>query len=425
MTTISVSVPGDKSITHRALILAALASGESRIRGPLIANDTRATATILRALGVHVPPLASSLTIAGLGLAGLQPPVCTLDCQNSGTTARLLLGLLSGSPLWAVLTGDASLRSRPMRRITTPLTAAGGRFHELGAADRLPIAVEGSSLEPIRYDSPHASAQIKSALLLAGLAGRVPVWVSEASHSRDHSERMLAAMGANVRTATENGRHVVEMAPPDALDGFDLTIPGDFSSAAFFLAAGLLLPDIEVRIDNVGLNPTRTGFLAVLSRMGANVGVGNAFTAAGEPVGDLTVARTQLAATTVHNEEVPGMIDEFPILAILAARAVGETRVVGASELRVKESDRIATIVNSLRSVGVQADELDDGFVVQGTEMPLAGSVVTQGDHRIAMAFGILGAQPGNRIAVDDPAAASVSFPAFWGNLHRITEAVR
>jgi 3-phosphoshikimate 1-carboxyvinyltransferase len=424
MTTIPVAVPGDKSITHRALILAALASGESRIRGPLIANDTRATAAVLRALGAHIPPLASSLTVAGLGLAGFQPPVCTLDCQNSGTSARLFLGLLAGSPVWAVLTGDVSLRSRPMRRITTPLALARARFHELGAPDRLPIAIEGTALDAIAHDSPHASAQIKSALLLAGLVAHVPVRVTEPERSRDHTERMVAAMGATVSSFEQNGRHVVEMTAPDKLDPFELNVPGDFSSAAFFLAAGLMLPGLEIRIANVGLNATRTGLLPVLSRMGARIARKNETTVAGEETGDLVVSATTLAGVRVEPNEVAAMIDEFPVLAVLAARADGETRVTGAGELRVKESDRITTLVNNLRAVGVEAEELEDGFVVNGTRAPLAGAVATHGDHRIAMAFGVLGAQPGNRIDVDDPAAASVSFPAFWGLLRRITEAV-
>jgi 3-phosphoshikimate 1-carboxyvinyltransferase len=231
-------------------------------------------------------------------------------------------------------------------------------------------------------------------------------------------------MGAMVSSFEQDGRHIVEMTAPEKLDPFELNVPGDFSSAAFFLAAGLMLPGLEIRIANVGLNATRTGLLPVLSRMGARIARKNETTVAGEETGDLVVSATTLAGVRVEPNEVAAMIDEFPVLAVLAARADGETRVTGAGELRVKESDRITTLVNNLRAVGVEAEELEDGFVVNGTRAPLAGAVATHGDHRIAMAFGVLGAQPGNRIDVDDPAAASVSFPAFWGLLRRITEAV-
>jgi 3-phosphoshikimate 1-carboxyvinyltransferase len=312
-----------------------------------------------------------------------------------------------------------------MRRVTAPLAEAGARFHELGSADRLPIAVEGTGLRSIVHDSPHASAQIKSALMLAGLASRVPVRLTEPARSRDHTERMIAAMGADVRTSEESGRHAIEMAPPETLEPFDLVVPGDFSSAAFLLAMGLLLPGAQIRVENVGVNPTRTGLLPVLERMGAEIHIENRGTAAGEPSGDLLSSAAPLTGTSIEGHEVAAMIDEFPVLAVLAARAAGETRVTGAGELRVKESDRIGTLVANLRSVGVEAEELEDGFVVQGTTGPLTGRIATRGDHRIAMAFGVLGAQPGNRIEVDDPAAASVSFPAFWGVLGKVVEAAR
>lgn len=418
MTERTLNVPGDKSITHRALLLASLADGRSRIRHALDAGDTRTTADMLRALGARVPPLGQDLAINGCGLHGLVGPKCTLDCANSGTTARLLLGLLAGTPLWAVLTGDDSLRARPMRRVTAPLVSAGAHFAELGAPDRLPIAVDGGALDAIDYASPHASAQIKSALLLAGLTGGVDVRVIEPRRSRDHSERMLAAMGADIRSRPgADGTNEITFRSPARLDPLDLVVPGDFSSAAFLLAASILSRDAGARVVGVGVNPTRTGLLAVLERMGARIVAENHRDAAGEPVADLLAQPSGLHGTDVGAAEIPGMIDEVPVLAILAARASGETRITGAAELRVKESDRLASLAHNLCAVGVDAVDLADGLHITGSDAPLSGRVRTHGDHRIAMAFGVLGALPGNRIEVDDPAAASVSFPSFWSQL--------
>jgi 3-phosphoshikimate 1-carboxyvinyltransferase len=317
-----------------------------------------------------------------------------------------------------VLTGDESLRARPMRRVTGPLAAAGARFVELASPDRLPIAVDGRALDAIEHDSPHASAQIKSAILLAGLAAGSPVRVTEPWRSRDHSERMLAAMGATLRVSeTPDERNQIVLAPTERLDPIDIVVPGDFSSAAFLLAASILSKDVPVRIEGVGVNPTRIGLLDVLTRMGAIVLMDRQRDAAGEPVADLVVHPASLRGTTVDAREIPSLIDEIPALAILAARAEGETRIRGAAELRVKESDRLQSLATNLRAIGVRTEEQPDGLLIDGTNAPLRGRVRTLGDHRIAMAFGVLGALPGNHIEVDDPAAASVSFPAFWSLL--------
>ncbi|HEX7051996.1 MAG TPA: 3-phosphoshikimate 1-carboxyvinyltransferase [Longimicrobiales bacterium] len=425
---VEIRVPGDKSITHRALLLSAIADGTSMLRGLLPAADTQATARALRAMGLHVPVLPADgapIAVTGRGLHGLTPPAAPVDCGNSGTAARLLLGLLAGQSITAVLTGDDSLRSRPMRRVTDPLSAMGARFEEMGEPDRLPIRVIGGKLHPIDYKSPKASAQVKSALLLAGLAGGVRVRVEEPAISRDHTERMIRAMGAALVLEHEHdGPPAVTLEPPSFLEPLQLRVPGDFSSAAFFIALALLASGGGVRIRQVGVNPTRTGLLGVLRRMGVEVAAEGPCDICGEPVADLVAAPAPLRGTEVGGAEIPSLIDEIPVVAVLAARAEGETVITGAEELRVKECDRIAALVHNLRALGVDAEELPDGLVVRGTDAPLRGDVRAFGDHRIAMAFGILGAVPGNDIRIDEPDVVAISFPDFWDLLGRTAAAL-
>ncbi len=425
-----IHVPGDKSITHRAILFASLAHGSSRIRGALDAADTRSTAAVLHALhaigdsfhGVLTDPLV----IDGQGAHTWRAGADVLDCGNSGTTARLMMGAVAGTRLTVVLDGDDSLRQRPMRRVTTPLSAMGARFEDLGTPDRLPVRVHGARLTPLDHFSPQSSAQVKSALLLAGLIGDVRVSVTEPRLSRDHTERMLRAMGADVRHAlTSDGAHCITIDGASALSPIDIQVPGDFSSAAFFIACAVLGASASIRMPAVGLNPGRTGMLDVLNRMGATVDVTNRGEEANEPVGDLVARHAELVATTVQPDEIPAMIDEIPIIAALAAMAAGSTTITGASELRVKETDRIRAMVENLRAVGVEAEELPDGLVVTGTDRPLAGHVHAHGDHRIAMAFGVLGAVQGNDITVDDPDVVAVSYPRFWDVLHSITRHVK
>ncbi|MBW3570622.1 MAG: 3-phosphoshikimate 1-carboxyvinyltransferase [Gemmatimonadetes bacterium] len=420
-----VTVPGDKSITHRALMFAAAARGESRLRGLLPGADCRSTASVLRALGCAVPELpadGSEIRVQGRGIGGWTAPAQWLDCGNSGTTARLMMGLLASRPFACTLTGDDSLRGRPMRRITEPLMRMGARFREAGAPDRLPIEVVGGRLHSIHYASPKASAQIKSAVLLAGLGAGVPVSVTEPMLSRDHTERILRALGETVETEDTGAGVRIQFHPGGrTLPPLAVEVPGDPSSAAFLVALALLADEGELRIRNVCVNPTRTGFFRLVERMGARIGMENARTSGGEPVADLVVRPAPLRAIDVGGDEVPDAIDEIPMLAVLAARAQGETRITGAGELRVKETDRIAAVADNLRAVGVQAQELEDGMVVRGTEAPLAGRVRAFHDHRIAMAFGVLGAQPGNAIEVDHPEVVDVSFPGFWELVRRIT----
>lgn len=420
----SVTVPGDKSITHRALMLAACARGDSRLSGLLPGEDCRSTAAVLRALGCSVPePPADGgeIVVRGRGIESWRAPADALDCGNSGTTSRLMMGLLASRPFAAVLTGDASLRSRPMRRITAPLALMGARFRELGDADRLPIEVTGGALSSIDYASPKASAQIKSAVLLAGLGAGVAVSVTEPELSRDHTERMLFALGAPVRSERVDGGVRASL---DAWAGpippLDLRVPGDPSSAAFLAALALMADAGELRISNVGANPARTGFFTIARKMMGLVAWEHGRAQGGEPVSDLVVRPSKLRAVVVGAADIPAAIDEIPILAVMAARAEGETRITGAGELRVKESDRITAIVTALRSVGAEAEELEDGLVVRGSDRPLRGRVTTHGDHRIAMAFGVLGALPGNEIEIDDRDCAAVSFPGFWEMLRSL-----
>lgn len=420
-----IRVPGDKSITHRALILSAVATGRSRLRGLLSGEDCQSTASALRALGAGIPELpddGSETVVDGVGLAGLQTPASVLDCGNSGTTVRLLLGLLSGIRLEALLTGDKSLRARPMRRVTGPLGELGASFWESGAPDRLPVRVRGRKLRSARYRSPVASAQVKSALLLAGLTGGAEVTVVEPTRSRDHTERMLKRMGAAVREAvTKEGWEVSLGPPPVELEPLDLRVPGDFSSAAFLVAFALLGGvHTALKIPNVGLNPTRTGLLDVLESMGARIEVENLREVddpRGEPAGDLVVSPSELRGTSVSGHQIPLLIDEVPVLAAVAARADGVTEIRDAEELRYKESDRIRALAENLAGIGVQATELPDGLRIVGGEATLGGEVHARHDHRIAMAFGVLGALHGNRISLDDRAVTDVSFPGFWGLL--------
>lgn len=420
-------VPGDKSISHRALLLGALAEGENRLTGLLPGADCRSTRSVLRRLGVELPELpedAGLLTFRGVGIDGLRVPGGgALDCGNSGTTARLLLGLLAGAGVRATLTGDDSLRSRPMRRVTEPLSAMGAEFREEGEEGRLPVRVESGVRHTLEYRTPVASAQIKSALLLAGLAAGVAVTVSEPDRSRDHTERMLRMAGVPIHEETVGSRWKVSLPAPPAglsrwtLSPFTMDVPGDFSSAIFLIALGLLREGDPLRLKQIGINPTRTGALPVLERMGARIRYESTRGLdgdVGEPVADLVVRSGSLSATTVGAAEIPSLIDEVPILAAVASRAGGRTVFRGAQELRVKESDRIHALVSNLRGLGIEVEEFPDGLAVTGSERPLEGSVATYHDHRIAMAFAVLGALPGNRIEIEDPSLVEISYPGFW-----------
>jgi 3-phosphoshikimate 1-carboxyvinyltransferase len=412
----SIRVPGDKSITQRALLFAALAGGTSHLGGALTSLDARSCAKVLRQLGAIVSPLSADQVVTVTGRRRFRRPHASLDCGNSGTTARLLLGLLAAHPFPATLTGDRSLRRRPMRRVTEPLGRMGARFEE-PSEDGLPLTVRGGRLTSLRYEMPVSSAQIKSALLLAGVAGGVSVGLREPTgRSRDHTERMLRAFGYSV----EERDGWIAFEPGGRVEPFDLQVPGDPSSAAFLVGAALLAEGGTLAILGVGINPTRIGFLRVLARMGARVEVGARHEAGGEPVGDLLVTPAELRATTVNPEEIPGLIDEIPMLAALATRAAGVTTFHEVGELRVKESNRLELIASNLRAVGAQAEAVGNVLRVEGTDRPPAGRVRTDGDHRIAMAFAVLGTLPGARVQVDHPSSAEVSFPRFADTLRQV-----
>jgi 3-phosphoshikimate 1-carboxyvinyltransferase len=412
-----LAVPGDKSISHRALICSALAEGTSRVRGILASADVNSTAGVLRTLGASVPELSGSMEIAGAGRRSLRTPAGDLDCGNSGTTARLMAGVVAGSGLTGRFVGDASLSRRPMRRVQRPLEAMGATV-ELPPHGGLPMIVRGGALTEVDWTSDTSSAQVKSCVLLAALCAGVEATVREPTRSRDHTERMLAAMGAEVWVNED----AVLLFAGQRLAPLDITVPGDPSSAAFFAALAALAPRGELLARRVGVNETRTGFFAALREMGASVELENSERVGGEHVADLRIAAGRaLAGVTIGGEAIPTLIDELPLLACIAAYAAGETRVTGAAELRVKESDRISAVVQNLRALGADADELPDGFVVRGSSPRLQGRVTTHGDHRLAMAFGVLSMLPGNDIAIDDRECVAVSYPGFWADLARVT----
>lgn len=409
-------IPGDKSISHRALIFSALATGPSRIRGILRSADVRSTAGFLRALGVAVPDVADDIVVTGAGPGQLRVPAGDLDGGNSGTTTRLMSGVLAARPFTSRVVGDASLSKRPMGRIARPLGAMGAVF-AFERGDGLPMTITGGALRGLTWRSESASAQVKGAILLAGFTAGVPVEVHEPAPTRDHTERMMRGRGVDVRSES----NVATLIPGAPMSALDVEVPGDPSSAAFFASLGALAASGDLELPGVCANPGRTGAFRVLDRMGARIGWEDVADSGGEPIATLVIAPRALKGTVITPDEVPSLIDELPVLACVAARAEGETRVTGAAELRVKESDRIALVVNNLRAIGADAEELPDGFVVRGSDRPLRGRIVTEGDHRIAMAFGVLGAATGGAIVIDDRDCVDVSYPSFWTDLANAT----
>jgi 3-phosphoshikimate 1-carboxyvinyltransferase len=412
----TVRVPGDKSISHRSLILASLAEGESRIGGILDSEDVRSTAGVLRALGAAIPALANQVVVRGAGLRGLRQPQRSLDCGNSGTTARLIAGVVAAHPFSARFEGDTSLSRRPMKRIAEPLTYMGAQF-EFEHGDGLPMSIHGVDLRSVDWDTRASSAQVKSAILLAGLAAGIEVRVTEKKRSRDHTERMLRAMGADV----ESDGNRVCLRPTRRLNAIEIEVPADPSSAAFFVALASLASEGELALSDVCLNPTRIGFLDAMTRMGAEVERTTTASSGGEEIGSLRIRPAQLSGTRISEVEVPALIDELPLLACVAAGAAIDLEITGAAELRVKESDRISTVVQNLRAVGADAEELPDGLRVRPSRRTLSGTIDPRGDHRIAMAFGILSAASGNKITVMNPECVAVSYPGFWEDLRRVT----
>jgi len=409
-----MAVPGDKSISHRYALLAALAEGASEIRGFSPAADCASTLRCLEALGVRLerPAGGDTIRISGAGLGGLNAPEADLDAGNSGSTMRMLAGVLAAHPFRSRLVGDESLSRRPMRRVIEPLERMGAR-NTAGEGGRPPLEIEGAALAPIRYQLPVASAQVKTAVLLAGLHATGETEVVEPARTRDHTEIALECFGARVE---RNGRST-SVRGGAALKGQTLQVPGDFSSAAFFIAAALALPESNLVVHNVGLNPTRTALLDALAPMGARVSVLNLALINGELVGDVHVESSALAGGELPPEMMPGLIDELPVLAVLGTRMERGLEFHGAAELRVKESDRLSAVAGNLRRMGAEVEESPDGLRVPGGQRLRGGEVESCGDHRIAMAFAVAALCADGDSVIHGAAAASVSFPAFYDTL--------
>lgn len=404
-----IIVPGDKSVSHRAVIFGALAEGHTIIEGFLDGDDCLSTVSCLRQMGVNIKQEGQKVEVEGVGLNGLREADDILDAGNSGTTARLLLGVLAGQPFYTVLSGDHSLRRRPMKRVTSPLMEMGARIYGRSGGAFLPLSVDGGNLTPVTYNSPVASAQVKSALLLAGLFASGETIVTEPHKSRDHTERMLAAFGAEVHV---DGNKVRIKGRP-ALSGQNMRVPGDISSAAFFLVAASIVPGSDITLRNVGLNPTRTGVIDVLTRMGANLEFLDIHEESGEPVADIRVRAASLHGVEIGGEIIPRLIDELPVLAVAALYATGKTVVRDAAELRVKESDRIAVITQELTALGADIRALEDGFIVQGGYQLKGGDVESNGDHRIAMSLCVASLGAKGTVNIKGLECIAISYPGF------------
>ena len=408
----SLTIPGDKSVSHRSVMFAALADGTSLIEGFLEGEDTRATARIFSQLGVRIEtPSPSQRIVHGVGIDGLKAPEAPLDCGNAGTGMRLLAGLLAGQAFDCTLIGDESLSGRPMRRVTGPLSQMGARIDTQDDGTP-PLHVHGGqTLHGIDFASPVASAQIKSAVLLAGLYAQGETRVVEPHPTRDYTERMLSAFGVDIEFSPGKAR----LRGGQRLRATDIVVPADFSSAAFYLVAASIIPGSELRLKQVGLNPRRTGLLHALRLMGADITEENPAEQGGEPVADLVVRYAPLKGARIPEALVPDMIDEFPALFVAAAAAEGQTVVSGAAELRVKESDRLAAMATGLRALGMQVDETEDGATLHGGARLGSGTIESHGDHRIAMAFAIAGQISDGEVRINDIANVATSFPDFDG----------
>lgn len=412
-----LAMPPDKSLSHRAALFAGLARGTSRIKHFLRGEDCLNTVACIQAMGVQATwDENGDLLVVGAGLEGLKEPGDVLYAGNSGTTMRLLAGVLAGAPFFATITGDASLRGRPMRRVVDPLTAMGATIWGRQDARFAPLSFRGGAVKPLAYTSPVASAQVKSAVLLAGLFADGETSVTEPARSRDHTERMLRAMGAQVRV---NGTTAGVLGRP-TLSAIDFRVPGDISSAAFWLVAGTVVPGSELLLRGVGVNETRTGILDVLLQMGADITREQEREEAGEPVCDLRVRSATLTGTRIAGDLIPRLVDEIPILAVAAGCAQGETVIADAQELRVKESDRIASIVREFGPLGLEADEQPDGLTIRGGAAWKAGRGESGGDHRIAMCLAIIGLLADGQVEVRDTACTRTSYPDFWAHLAQV-----
>jgi 3-phosphoshikimate 1-carboxyvinyltransferase len=418
-----IQVPGDKSISHRSLMLGAIAQGETRIQGLLLGEDPRSTAACFAAMGVQISDLEQEwITVQGVGLGNLQEPGDVLDAGNSGTTLRLMMGLLaSHADRFFTVTGDASLRSRPMDRVIVPLSQMGAQIWGRQGNRLAPLAVRGQRLQPIHYQSPVASAQVKSCVLLAGLMTDGDTTVTEPSLSRDHSERMLQAFGANLTVDPDTCSVTVH--GPATLTGQTVIVPGDISSAAFWLVAGAITPGADLVIENVGINPTRTGILEALQGMEADITLENPREVTGEPVADLRVRHSQLKGASFGGDLIPRMIDEIPILAVAALFAEGQTVIQEAAELRVKECDRLTAMATQLTEMGGHVKELADGLEIHGGTSLYGATVDSFGDHRVGMSLAIAALRANGATVIHRAEAAAISYPTFVETLATLSEA--
>ncbi len=423
-----IKVPGDKSVSHRAVIFASMASGESKVTNLLLSDDTKCTIEIMEALGadISIDEDEGNLFITGVGRDGFREPANILDCKNSGTTMRLMMGVLAKENFFSILVGDASLSKRPMRRVTGPLIKMGANILGRGGSDGVdasfaPIAIRGGGLTGIRYDMPVSSAQIKSALLVAGMGAAGKTQISDPGMSRDHTERMMRYFGLPI--GEEDGYITVEHC--DSFDGRDIDVVGDISSATFFIVGALITEKSDLLITNVGLNPGRRGAIDVLLKMGADIEILNEREGSGELEGDIRVKSSGLKGIEITGDLIPPMIDEVPAIAVAAAYADGETVITGAGELRVKESDRIMTTVENLKSMGAKVSELEDGLVIMpvGSEVKLEGGKAKSfGDHRAAMAAAVFGLSSKSGVTVSDSDCVGVSFPGFFDLLNKVSD---
>ena len=409
-----ITVPGDKSISHRAVMLGALANGTTHITGFLMGEDCLSTIDCFRKMGVSIDVSDKEVVVEGVGLHGLTAPECELYTGNSGTTTRLLSGILAGQSFTSTMNGDATIQRRPMGRVMKPLREMGASIE--GKDDNFcPLTMHPSELHGIEYRLPVASAQLKSAILLAGLYAEGQTTVIEPAPSRDHTERMFRALGVEIET---NG-NVITLNPPEDLHAVDIAVPSDISSAAYFLVAGAIVPGSELTIKNVGVNPTRTGIIDVLRDMGADITESN-FREEAEPVCDLTVRHSRLHGTEIGGAIIPRLIDELPVIAVAAAFAEGETVIRDAQELKVKESNRIASMVAELSKAGVDVEETDDGMIVRGGAKPHGAAFETYKDHRIAMSLSILGLAAEGASRIDEPEVVAISYPDFFGTIEKL-----
>lgn len=414
----TLKVPGDKSVTHRAVMFGGLAEGRTIVHDYLDSADCRSTMRCMEQLGVQVEETDKTLYIHGVGVNGLKEPVNVLDVGNSGTTIRLLAGILAGTPIYSVLVGDASIHRRPMSRVTVPLRQMGAMIQGREDGKLAPISINGGNTEGIHYNSPIASAQVKSAILLCGLNSEGTTMVTEPYVSRDHTERMLKSFGAEV---VKNDT-TVEIPGGQRLKGTEIHVPSDISSAAFFMVAAAITPNSSVTLEKVGLNPTRTGIIDVLEKMGATFQITKERYLNEEPVGDILISYSQLKGTEIDGEIIPRLIDELPVIALLASQAEGVTTIKDASELRFKETDRIEAVVNQLRNIGVQVEPTEDGMIIEGKQTVVGGKANSLGDHRIGMMLAVASCISQESITIENIAAVGISYPNFLEDMDLLSE---